>query len=59
MMPFTPAFTMRLSEAAGTVEASLEALLSDKAAPGEIARYATEGGVWNVMEPYVSALTHD
>jgi farnesyl diphosphate synthase len=38
MMPFTPAFTTRLSEAAGTVEASLEALLSDKAAPGEIAR---------------------
>jgi farnesyl diphosphate synthase len=38
MMPFTPTFTTRLSEAAGTVEASLEALLSDKAAPGEIAR---------------------
>ena len=37
-MPFTPAFTTRLSEAARTVEASLEALLSDKAAPGEIAR---------------------
>ena len=37
-MPSTPAFTTRLSEAARTVEASLEALLSDKAAPGEIAR---------------------
>jgi farnesyl diphosphate synthase len=37
-MPSTPTFTTRLSEAARTVEASLEALLSDKAAPGEIAR---------------------
>ncbi len=37
-MPFTPAFTTRLSEAARTVEASLEALLSDKATSGEIAR---------------------
>jgi farnesyl diphosphate synthase len=38
MTPSTPTFTTRLSEAARTVEASLEALLSDKAAPGEIAR---------------------
>ncbi|MBJ6124069.1 polyprenyl synthetase family protein [Microvirga splendida] len=38
MMPSTPTFTTRLSEAARTVEASLEALLSDKVAPGEIAR---------------------
>ncbi|MBM1174457.1 polyprenyl synthetase family protein [Microvirga arabica] len=38
MMPSTPTFTTRLSEAARAVEASLEALLSDKAAPGEIAR---------------------
>ncbi len=37
-MPSTPTFTTRLSEAARTVEASLEALLSDKAASGEIAR---------------------
>jgi hypothetical protein len=29
-----------------------------KATPGEIARYAVEGGVWKVMEPYMSALTH-
>jgi hypothetical protein len=29
-----------------------------KASPGEIARYASEGGVWKVMEPYMSALTH-
>ncbi|MGF9761168.1 polyprenyl synthetase family protein [Microvirga sp. 0TCS3.31] len=37
-MPPLPTFTTRLSEAARTVEASLEALLSDKAVPGEIAR---------------------
>jgi farnesyl diphosphate synthase len=38
MMPSTSTFTTRLSEAAKVVEASLEALLSDKAAPGEITR---------------------
>ena len=38
MTPSTSTFTTRLSDAAGIVEASLEALLSDKAAPGEIAR---------------------
>jgi farnesyl diphosphate synthase len=38
MMPTSPTFTTRLSDAARAVEASLEALLSDKAAPGEIAR---------------------
>ena len=38
MTPSTSTFTTRLSEAAGIVEASLQALLSDKAAPGEIAR---------------------
>lgn len=41
------------------IEGLREAIRQRKAAPGEIARYATEGGVWNVMEPYVSALTHD
>jgi len=34
----TPTFTTRLSDAARIVEASLEALLSDKTAPGELAR---------------------
>lgn len=38
MTPSTSTFTTRLSDAARVVEASLEALLSDKAAPGEIAR---------------------
>jgi farnesyl diphosphate synthase len=38
MTPSTPTFTTRLSDAARAVEAGLEALLSDKAAPGEIAR---------------------
>src|SRR5919112_221100 len=38
MAPSTSTFTTRLSDAARVVEASLEALLSDKAAPGEIAR---------------------
>jgi len=38
MTPSTRSFTARLNEAAGLVEASLEALLSDKVAPGEIAR---------------------
>lgn len=38
MTPSTPTFTTRLADAATIVEASLEALLSDKAAPGELAR---------------------
>lgn len=38
MAPSTSTFTSRLAEAAGVVEAGLEALLSDKAGPGEIAR---------------------
>jgi predicted transcriptional regulator of viral defense system len=40
------------------IEGLREAMRQRKATPGEIARYATEGGVWKVMEPYVSALTH-
>ncbi|WP_230530114.1 polyprenyl synthetase family protein [Microvirga roseola] len=40
MTPSTSTFTARLNEAAGVVEASLEALLSDKAEQGEIARPA-------------------
>lgn len=40
------------------IEGLREAIRQRKATPGEIARSATEGGVWNVMEPYMSALTH-
>ncbi|MFC4170985.1 polyprenyl synthetase family protein [Microvirga sp. GCM10011540] len=38
MTPSTSTFTARLAQAAGVVEAGLEALLSDKARHGEIAR---------------------
>jgi farnesyl diphosphate synthase len=40
MTPSTNTFTERLTQAAGSVEASLQTLLSDKTAPGEIARPA-------------------
>ena len=40
------------------IEGLREAIQRHKATPGEIARSATEGGVWKVMEPYMSALTH-
>jgi farnesyl diphosphate synthase len=40
MTPSTSTFTTRLTEAAGIVEASLEALLSDNTGQGEIARPA-------------------
>jgi predicted transcriptional regulator of viral defense system len=40
------------------IEGLREAMRQRKATPGEIARYAVEGGVWKVMEPYMSALTH-
>lgn len=40
------------------IEGLREAIGQRKAAAGEIARYATDSGVWKVMEPYVSALTH-
>jgi hypothetical protein len=40
------------------IEGLREAIRQRKASPGEIARYASEGGVWKVMEPYMSALTH-
>jgi hypothetical protein len=40
------------------IEGLREALRQRKATPGEISRYAVDGGVWKVMEPYVSALTH-
>jgi predicted transcriptional regulator of viral defense system len=39
------------------IEGLREALRQQKATPGNIARSATEGGIWKVMEPYMSALT--
>jgi predicted transcriptional regulator of viral defense system len=41
------------------VEGLREALRQRKAAPGEIAQYAADAGVWKVMEPYMSALIDD
>jgi predicted transcriptional regulator of viral defense system len=41
------------------LEGLREALQQRKVTAGEIARYAAQGGVWKVMEPYMSALTHD
>jgi len=41
------------------IEGLRNAIRERKATPGQIARYAADGGVWKVMEPYVSALTHD
>jgi len=40
------------------IEGLREALRQRKATPGAIARSATDGDVWNVMEPYMSALTN-
>jgi hypothetical protein len=40
------------------IEGLREAMRQQKATPGDIARCATEGGVWKVMEPYVSAPTN-
>jgi predicted transcriptional regulator of viral defense system len=39
------------------LEGLREALRQRKATPSEIARYATEGGVWKVMQPYLEAMT--
>jgi hypothetical protein len=36
-----------------------EALRLRKAKPAEIARYASEAGIWKVMQPYLEALTVD
>jgi predicted transcriptional regulator of viral defense system len=36
-----------------------EALRLRKATPGEIARYATEAGIWKIVQPYLEALTVD
>jgi predicted transcriptional regulator of viral defense system len=40
------------------IEGLREAIRQRKATSGDIARSATEGGVWKTMEPYVSALTN-
>jgi predicted transcriptional regulator of viral defense system len=40
------------------IEGLRETIRQRKATPGDIARRATEGGIWKVMEPYVSALTN-
>jgi len=39
------------------IEGLRETIRQRKATPAELARYATDGGVWKVMEPYMSALT--
>lgn len=39
------------------LEGLREALRQQKATPAEIARFAVEGGVWKVIEPYITALT--
>jgi predicted transcriptional regulator of viral defense system len=39
------------------LEGLREALRTRKATPAEIARYATEGGIWKVVQPYLDAMT--
>lgn len=41
------------------IEGLREAIRRRTATPAQIARHASEGGVWKVMEPYLSVLTHD
>jgi predicted transcriptional regulator of viral defense system len=41
------------------VQGMKEALRLRKAKPAEIARYASEAGIWKVMQPYLEALTVD
>lgn len=41
------------------IEGLRSALRARKTTAAELARHAADGGVWKVMEPYVSALTHD
>jgi predicted transcriptional regulator of viral defense system len=36
-----------------------EALRLRKATPAEVARYATEAGIWKIVQPYLEALTVD
>jgi predicted transcriptional regulator of viral defense system len=38
------------------LEGLREALRTRKATPAEIARYATEGGIWKVVQPYLDAM---
>jgi predicted transcriptional regulator of viral defense system len=40
------------------IEGLREALRLRKATPSEIARYATEGGVWKIVQPYLEAMTN-
>lgn len=39
------------------LEGLRETLRRRKATPSEIARYATEGGIWKVVQPYLEAMT--
>ena len=39
------------------IEGLREALRQRKATPSEIARYATDAGVWKVVQPYLEAMT--
>jgi predicted transcriptional regulator of viral defense system len=39
------------------LEGLREALRLRKASPSDIARYATEGGIWKVVQPYLDAMT--
>ena len=39
------------------IEGLREGLRKRKATPSDIARYAIEGGVWKVMQPYLEAMT--
>lgn len=41
------------------IEGLRTTLRERKASPAQIARYANAGGVWKVMQPYMTALTHD
>lgn len=41
------------------IEGLREALRQHKATPAEIARYAAEAEVWNLIKPYLEALTAD
>ena len=41
------------------IEGLREALRQGKATPAEIARLADEAGAWNIVRPYLEALTGD
>lgn len=54
------AFRYRNTVGSGVAIAGLRAALRErKASPAQIARYANESGIWKIIEPYVTALTHD